>query len=158
MALFTSSIKKIVLVCLLLATINTMAQKAEQSAIKQTINNLFIALQQGDSVLARTCFDSTARLQTALINPKTGITKLENESVAEFLQQIAKIQKSGQNLEERITSYDIKIDLPLASVWATYEFYINEHLSHKGVDAFQLFKTKDGWKIIQICDTRKKNK
>jgi hypothetical protein len=156
MILFNKSCKKILLLSLIVLTLNVMAQEAEERAIKGTIDTLFIALQQGDSSLAKTCFDSTARLQTALINPLTGNTKLETESLHEFLQQIARIQKGGKKLEERIISYDIKIDLPLASVWATYEFYINDKLSHKGVDAFQLFKTNNGWKIIQICDTRKK--
>jgi hypothetical protein len=133
-----------------------MAQKSEEQAIRQTISTLFTALQQGDSALARSCFDSTARLQTALIHPTNGNTRLENESLDEFLQQIASIKKDDRKLEERIISYDIKIDLPLASVWATYEFYVDDKLSHKGVDAFQLFKSKDGWKIIQICDTRRK--
>lgn len=132
------------------------AQQTEEQAIKGTIDTLFIALQQGDSSLARTCFDSSARLQTALINPVTGNTKLQNESLSAFLQQVASIKKSDRKLEERIISYDINIDLPLASVWAIYEFYVDGKLSHKGVDAFQLFKSKDGWKIIQICDTRKK--
>ena len=65
-------------------------------------------------------------------------------------------KKLTVKIEERITNYDIKIDDPLASVWAEYEFYIDGKLSHKGVDAFQLFKSNAGWKIIQICDTRRK--
>jgi hypothetical protein len=156
MLTFKKSIQKITFLCFILFAANAIAQKTEERVIEETIDTLFIALQEGDSSLAASCFDSTARLQTASINPITGNTKLQNESIQEFLIQIAAIKKRGQKLEERITSYDIKIDLPLASVWATYEFYINDHLSHKGVDAFQLFKTNNGWKIIQICDTRKK--
>jgi hypothetical protein len=44
----------------------------------------------------------------------------------------------------------------MAHVWAPYEFYINDKLSHTGVNTFTLFKEKDIWKIIYLIDTRRK--
>jgi hypothetical protein len=38
---------------------------------------------------------------------------------------------------------------------AEYAFYVGERLSHCGVDAFQLFKGPDGWRIFEIADTRR---
>ena len=35
----------------------------------------------------------------------------------------------------------------IATVWAPYDFWIDGKLSHCGIDAFDLIKTEDGWKI-----------
>lgn len=133
-----------------------MAQNAEETEVKACIDKLFKAMQLGDSAMAKSCFDPSARLQTAIVNPKTKKTVLENEPIDSFMVQINSIKKNKIVIEERVINYDIKIDYPLSSVWVDYEFYVNEKLSHIGVDAFQLFKTESGWKIIQICDTRKR--
>ena len=42
-----------------------------------------------------------------------------------------------------------------AQVWCDYAFYIGNTFSHCGVDAFQLHKQKDGWKIFHLADTRR---
>jgi hypothetical protein len=147
--------KNLFLIVLLLCNLFAKAQTPNDD-IKKVIQTLFIAMQQGDSSLASSCFDGSAHLQTALFNQKTNKTKLINEPLDSFLFQVNSIKKLTVKIEERITHYDIKIDDPLASVWADYEFYIDGKLSHKGVDAFQLFKSESGWKIIQICDTRRK--
>jgi hypothetical protein len=133
-----------------------MAQNAEETEVKACIDKLFKAMQIGDSALAKSCFDPSARLQSAIVNPKTKKTILENEPIDSFLVQISSIKKNKIVIEERVIKYDMKIDYPLATVWADYEFYVNEKLSHIGVDAFQLFKSESGWKIIQICDTKRR--
>ena len=147
--------KNLFLFVLLLFNFLAKAQTPNDD-IKKVIQTLFIAMQQGDSSLANSYFDGSAHLQTVLFDKKTNKTKLINEPLDSFLIQVNSIKKSTIKVEERITNYDIKIDDPLASVWADYEFYIDGKLSHKGVDAFQLFKSNAGWKIIQICDTRRK--
>ena len=42
-----------------------------------------------------------------------------------------------------------------AVVTVDYSFYAGERFSHCGIDAFQLFKSADGWKIFQLTDTRR---
>ncbi|MBC7382033.1 MAG: hypothetical protein H7296_03455 [Bacteroidia bacterium] len=69
--------------------------------------------------------------------------------------QIAKIKNDTLKIEEHITAYKIKADGSMVCVWAPHGFYLNDKLLHTGVDALQLFKSNEGWKIIQICDTRK---
>lgn len=132
------------------------AQTTEEDALKDAVNNLFAAMQNGDTIRTRICFDASARLQTVRVNPKNKQTILDTETVDDFIKQVAAIRARNLRIEERITSYDIKIDGPLAAVWVGYEFYIDGKISHKGVDAFQLFKSPGGWKIIQLCDTRHK--
>ncbi len=148
--------KRLILLLCIFLSFQCMAQNAEETEVKACIDKLFKAMQLGDSAMAKSCFDPSARLQTAIVNPKTKKTVLENEPIDSFMVQINSIKKNKIVIEERVINYDIKIDYPLSSVWVDYEFYVNEKLSHIGVDAFQLFKTESGWKIIQICDTRKR--
>ena len=62
----------------------------------------------------------------------------------------SKVQTQNDAIKKVIQS------LFIAIVWCDYEFLIDSKLSHKGVDVFQLFYSDNGWKIIQICDTRRK--
>ena len=50
---------------------------------------------------------------------------------------------------------EVRIDGGLATVWAEYTFRVNDTISHCGVDAFQLVRTGDGWKILFVSDTRR---
>jgi len=59
--------------------------------------------------------------------------------------------------DERIMSYEIKVDADMATAWTEYAFYAGEKFSHCGVNAFQFFKDDEkGWLITQIIDTRRK--
>ena len=71
-----------------------------------------------------------------------------------FLVQIG--TPHDQVYDEQIWGYDVKLEDNLATVWTPYSFYLGETLLHCGVNAFHVAKTEDGWKIIQITDTRKK--
>ena len=82
-------------------------------------------------------------------------TKLSQETAQKFYISIATIP-SDIKFEERILSYTIQVDGTMAHVWTPYEFYVNEKLSHSGVNAFTLFKENDSWKIIHLIDTRRK--
>jgi hypothetical protein len=147
--------KKLLLFFILIAPNWIFAQVHEKN-IKQTILLFFEGMQKSDTSIINQCLHKTARFQTALLNNKTNITTLENEPVDSFLLQVLTIKKRNLQIEERVTQFDIKVDYPLASVWADYEFYVNGKISHKGVDAFQLFYENGNWKIIQVCDTRRR--
>jgi hypothetical protein len=51
----------------------------------------------------------------------------------------------------------VQIDGDFAQVWCDYAFYTDNTFSHCGIDAFQLHKGKDGWKIFHLADTRRKD-
>jgi hypothetical protein len=72
-----------------------------------------------------------------------------------FVKSIGSLPASV-SIEERVLSYEIRIDAQMATAWTPYELYVNQKSQHCGVDAFQFFKTDKGWKIISIADTRRK--
>ena len=59
--------------------------------------------------------------------------------------------------KEKLLSYEIKIDGPLANAWVKYEFWIDNKLSHCGVNSIHLLKDGLKWKIFSISDSRRKN-
>jgi len=129
-------------------------QQTAADAVKQTVNTMFDAMRKGDSTLLRSTFSKDMILQSVSTN-KEGKPVLSVEKADGFVKAIGTPHASVY--DERITFNDIKIDGGLASVWAPYKFYLGAQFSHCGVDVFQLMKTADGWKIIYIVDTRRKD-
>lgn len=146
--------KKLILAVFILLSFQSFAQQTEQDAIKQTINMMFNAMRKGDSTMLRSTFAKGIAFHS-VANKKDGSTALEIENPDDFVKTVGSPHKGIY--DERITFADIKIDGPLASVWAPYKFYLDHKYSHCGVDVFQLMKTEDGWKIIYIVDTRRKD-
>ncbi|NHA07409.1 nuclear transport factor 2 family protein [Mucilaginibacter sp. HC2] len=138
----------------LLLSAKTFAQQTDQEGIKQTINTLFDAMRKGDSTLLRSTFAKDIVFQS-IANKKDGSVTQVTEKANDFIKQIGTPHK--EIYDEQVTYKDIKVDGDLASVWAPYKFYLGKTFSHCGVDVFQLMKTKDGWKVIYIVDTRRKD-
>lgn len=122
-------------------------------SVKQTVNTLFTAMKNSDAALLESVFTDSAILQSVAVN-KEGKTIVENESVADFAATIKKLPKG--DADERIEFDMVKIDGPLAMVWAPYKFYYKGVFSHCGVDSFQLIRVNGVWKILYLVDTRRK--
>jgi nucleoid DNA-binding protein len=136
---------------------HTFAQMSEdEKAVKAVVVQLFEGMQKHDSTMIRGTFHASARMQSIGANRKTGATELTTESTIDgFVKQIGTMPANVQ-LEERVLSYEIRVDAQMATAWTPYEFYYNGKRTHCGVDAFQFYKTEKGWKIISISDTRRK--
>ncbi len=132
------------------------AQTTEEKTVQAVIEQLFTGMQKHDSTMIRATFHPTARMQSVGMNRKTQQIELTTEaSIDGFVKQIGSLPANIQ-LEERVLSYEIRIDGNMATAWTPYELYVNGKRQHCGVDAFQLYKTENGWKIISIADTRRK--
>lgn len=130
---------------------NSNAQKQD---VQKSIETFFKGFHQRDSIKLKSVCADKMILQSISENAVKG-NKLSNESTDEFYKSIAKIPLN-MKFQEKILSFNIQIDGTMAHVWAPYEFYLNEKLSHTGVNTFTLFKEKDNWKIIYLIDTRRK--
>ena len=149
--------KQIVILSLLFISTHLFAQQSEdEKAVKTVIVQLFNGMQKHDSTMIRACFHPSARMQSVGADRKTGEIKLTTENTIDsFVKSIGSIPASVK-IEERVLSYEIRIDAQMATAWTPYELYVNEKRQHCGVDAFQFYKTDKGWKIITIADTRRK--
>ncbi|HVX51156.1 MAG TPA: hypothetical protein VHB48_13405 [Chitinophagaceae bacterium] len=139
-------------VCLLATVTAVKAQKTEDS-VKTVVNGLFIAMATSDSAGVINAFMQGGMLQTII--EKDGQTTVETEALADFAHVIAGLNRS--DADEQIKYNTIKIDGPLAFVWAPYNFFFKGKFSHCGVDCFCVVRTAGGWKIQYIIDTRRKD-
>jgi hypothetical protein len=137
---------------LLLNIFVATGQVANTNSILEPINNLFSAMEKGDSALAHSVFFKEAVLIT--IVEKEGDISIKKETVDPFLKAIG----SPKQVQYHEPIWDVKInqDGNFAQVWASYAFYLGNKFNHCGIDAFQLIKTENGWKIFYLADTRKK--
>lgn len=133
-------------------SINALAQTEEEN-VKKPIMNLFNGMRQVDSSLLRGAFADGAIMQTIYKN-KEGKIAVHTETVDNFIAAITKPRK--EIYDERISFDIIRIDADLAIAWTPYKFYVDEKLSHCGVNSFQLVKLNGQWKIQYIIDTRRK--
>ena len=125
----------------------------QQDSVVQVIKNFFDGMRASDSTMVRnTCFPGVT-LHTATYS-KENETILKQGDMEQFIKAVGAPKEAIY--DERIYSYEVKIEEPLASVWTEYSFFLGEKFSHCGVNNFQLIRTKKGWKVISIVDTRKK--
>ena len=145
--------KYIIVVALCATTIVTSSRaQSAQDSVKAAVNLLFTGMIQSDAAKIRSSFTDSAILQS--IVEKDGKTKTRTESIEDFAQSISKLEKGVA--DERIRFDVIKIDGPLAIVWAPYSFYYKGQLNHCGVDSFQMLLVDGVWKIQYLVDTRRK--
>ncbi|WP_286232608.1 hypothetical protein [Thalassotalea sediminis] len=117
---------------------------ANDSQIVQPITNMFDAMREhdGDKLLAQ--FTAGAMLERATKEDTIEVSDLQK--FAEFVKQTPKY------LDEHLLNIDVRTSDNLASVWTPYAFYLDEKLSHCGVNSFQLIKVNNKWKIQYLID------
>ncbi|MDX2304916.1 MAG: nuclear transport factor 2 family protein [Microscillaceae bacterium] len=137
-----------------LASAQKRSYTTSEREVITVIDQLFDAMRRGDSTALRKVFHSTARMQTTFLDKNSREPRLSTQaSPDKFIQAVGTPHDEVWN--EVVLDYTILIDDQLATVWTPYEFYRGDTFSHCGVNAFHLFKSKEGWKITQITDTRR---
>jgi len=145
--------KKIIFIFLLAVSGTALKAQSTEDSIKNTINDLFKGMLNVDKDLMRSAFADSAILQTIARNFE-GKMVIENQTPEGFIAVVSKLEKGAA--DERVTFDVIRVDGPLAIVWAGYEFLYNGKFSHCGVDSFQLVRMNGKWKIQYLIDTRRR--
>lgn len=141
---------------LCVCTFNVMGQgDGDESAVKDVIVRLFKGMELGDSAMVHSAFYNKAATTATVFRDKNNSPMLRRESsIQGFLDAVGKPHK--EVWYEEIWNVKVQVDGDLAQAWCDYAFYVDKNFSHCGVDAFHLFKGKDGWKIFHLADTRRK--
>ncbi len=125
------------------------AQRDERDVLA-VVRQLFDGMRERDTAKMRALLHSDARLVSAA--DRNGVPVAQIDSPSTWLQGV--MRATGGTLDERIRNPVVKVDGGLASVWVEYSFYLGDQLRHCGVDAFHLVKTAEGWRIVDLADTR----
>jgi hypothetical protein len=140
------------LAALSLALVPPAAAQSDTQEVTAVVKRLFDAMRSGDSAGVRSVFHPEVRF--ASVGVRNGVPQFTIDSLDAFVRAIGK--PHPQVYDERTSNEVVHIDGPLAVVWADYEFYLGDKFSHCGVDTFQLFHGQDGWKIVALADTRRR--
>ncbi len=124
----------------------------DSTKVHHIIIKLFDGMREGDSAKVASVFKKNVRM-LSFSSKKTGESVLYEGKLSDFL--IAIGSPHEEIWDEKIWDTEIQIDGNLAQIWTQYGFYIGEKFSHCGVDAFQLVKENEQWKIINLMDTRR---
>ncbi|MFQ5690525.1 MAG: nuclear transport factor 2 family protein [Gemmatimonadota bacterium] len=122
-----------------------------EEEVLSVVRALFDAMRARDSAAVRAVFNEDARLVTTI--DRAGVPAVRLSTIDGFVEVIA---SATADLDERIRDPEVRIDDDLATVWTPYAFFLDGEFSHCGVDAFLLTRTRDGWKIVHIADTRRR--
>ncbi len=145
----------VLFVCLTLHFASNAQQisPADSTAAVQPIVQLFEALKTSDTVKLSSCFTDAAMLQSISKSP-AGQIKISTETLKDFTAVMATITPGDADERYQITR--LHTDGTLATAWVPYHFYYKGNFSHCGTNSFQLINTGQGWKILSITDTRRK--
>jgi Putative lumazine-binding len=133
----------------ILVSARAHAQDPDRAHVLATVQSFFDSMEKADAELAKKILMPDARFFSAAerdgkvtIRPSTG-----DAFVASFSNP-----NRGKALE-RMWDPEVRVRGSIAQVWTRYDFHNNGAFSHCGIDAFNLVKTDDGWKIASAMWT-----
>lgn len=133
-----------VVTALLISAATPHAQPAsdEREAVLKTVQAFFDTMAAKDVEGARKILQPQGRFHAMRMRDgKPDVRAFSNE------EYFADLKASEQPMRERIWNPDVRVHGLIATVVAPYDFWLGGKFSHCGVDAFDLIKTEDGWKL-----------
>jgi hypothetical protein len=131
----------------------TSSAAEDERAAMAVVQGVFDAMRTRDTASLRAAFVPGASLATTFV--RDGQPVVQRDSVEAFVRSTASAP-AGLLLDERLYHPQVRVSDGLASVWVEYDFYAGERFSHCGVDAFHLARTPEGWRIVHLADTRRR--
>ena len=114
----------------------------DRDAVLKTVQAFFDTMAAKDVEGARKVLQPQGRFHAmSMRDGKPDVRGFSNE------EYFAELQASQQPMRERIWNPEVRIHGLIATVVAPYDFWIGGKFSHCGVDAFDLIKTEEGWKL-----------
>ena len=117
---------------------------ADEQGVLAPINQLFAALEAGDSAGVLRVVYPEGRV-TAVGTLRTG-TGLRQESWTQFAARL----KPGAGFRETISDPAIEIDGDVAMVWAPFVVRVDGKVGNCGFDHFDLVRENGAWKVMNI--------
>lgn len=124
----------------------------ERQQVMAVVQQLFDGMRVKDTAKMRATLHPEARLVTT--GAREGVPFASSVAPAQWFAGVA--NANAAKLDERLRNPVVQVDQGLASVWAEYTFYVDDRMSHCGVDLFHLVKVPEGWRIIDLADTRRR--
>ena len=131
---------RVVLISILFAF--NVQSAAERDAVLTVVQAFFDTMTAKDVEGARKVLMPQGRFHAMdMRKPKIDPRSFSNE------EYFAQLQAMKEVARERIWNPEARVHGLIATVWAPYDFWRDGKFSHCGIDAFDLIKTGEGWKI-----------
>ncbi|MBF4984378.1 hypothetical protein FNJ87_08575 [Nonlabens mediterrranea] len=132
-----------------ITSIETVVEKQKPA---EAVKDFFALFHKKDTISLKKMIINNATLHSLIISESKGRKVIETP-MDDFLKSIAQIPDSV-SFEERLIQIKTTNSIDVATVSASYEFYLNDGFSHNGTNVFTLLYIDDKWLIAAIVDTR----
>jgi hypothetical protein len=114
----------------------------ERAAVVKTVQAFFDTMAAKDVEGARRILMPRATFHAMSV--RDGKRVIRAFTSEEFLKELAGMK---QAVRERMWNPETRLRGSIATIWTPYDVWIDGKFSHCGIDAFDLIRTDDGWKI-----------
>ena len=114
----------------------------DKAAVIVAMQKFFDTMASRDVEGARSVLMADGKLFA--VRDQNGQPTSRGSSIQDYLDGLG---KRKQEYRERMWSPEVRIHGPIAALWTPYDFWVDGKFSHCGIDAFDLIKTPEGWKI-----------
>ena len=128
------------------------AYSSDSTAVLAVVQSAFDAMRTRDTTAFRAAWLPGARVVTTFTD-RQGKPAVRESSIDRFVTAIAGFQ---DEVVERTFDPQVRIVDNLATVWTEYDLHAGGKFSHCGVDAFHFARTADGWRIVHVTDTQRR--
>ena len=128
------------------------AQETDEAAVLQVVRDLFDGMRDKDEAKLRSVFHAEAQLHSAG-RDREGNLRVASTEIDGF---ISGMVASQGYIDEVTFDEEVRIDADLAMAWTPYNLFVGDDFIHCGVDVFVMARTDDGWKILELTDTRRR--
>ncbi|HSG50092.1 MAG TPA: nuclear transport factor 2 family protein [Longimicrobiales bacterium] len=126
------------------------AQSPDEAAVLDVVRTLFDGMREKDEAKLRSVFHPEARLHTATMD-RDGNPATPGNPAETFVTNVLGAQA---HLDEVTFDEVVLVDGNLAMAWTPYNIFVDGAFQHCGVDLFVMTRSPEGWKILQLVDTR----
>lgn len=126
---------------------------AAEAEVREVLDVVFDAMRAGDSAAIRAVIHPEARLMSVPAGVADPVVR--TTAFTDFIDAVG--TPHTEVWDERIWDVVVNVDGPLATAFMQYAFHIDDDLSHCGVNAMQFYRSAEGWKIIHVTDTRRRD-
>lgn len=138
---------------LLLCIPSALAQPALTDSPVSAIRTFFDAFAARDSTGMQAVTDPGAHLVITGFSAD-GSPVMRSLPMADLIRSIA--TREGPATVETWWNPQVERHDNLATVWVDYNLWVGDRIDHCGRDSFQLFRSPDGWRIIAVADTQRR--
>lgn len=124
------------------------AQDTDEAAVIEAVERGLVALGSRDTAALRALNIPSAI--AVVSGARSGEPFYRGRGMDRIMEELA---ADTVSMTERIWSPEVRVRGTIATLWAPYDFYVGEELSHCGFDAFQLVRTAEGWKWAAVTYT-----